>query len=108
MKSVVAIVVGVAASLFLPGSTPGPAEACGVKLTVKKSSPRKAVRRTSNPSRVLLVGSHPRRLERDLAAAGHQVDTASTASNAKDGSYAVVIVDSEANAGPARSRFGND
>ena len=70
-----------------------PAEACGVKLTVKSSTPRKAVARTSNPSDVLLLGNPPRRLELDLVAAGHRVEVAPTASAAKRKSYAVVIAD---------------
>jgi peptidoglycan-associated lipoprotein len=70
-----------------------PADACGVKLTVKSSAPRKAVARTSNPSDVLLLGNPPRRLELDLAAAGHRVEVAPTASAAKRKSYAVVITD---------------
>ncbi|HEX2689917.1 MAG TPA: OmpA family protein [Kofleriaceae bacterium] len=71
-----------------------PADACGVKLTVKSSTPRKAVARTSNPSDVLLLGNPPRRLELDLSAAGHRVEVAPTASSAKRKSYAVVIADS--------------
>jgi peptidoglycan-associated lipoprotein len=73
---------------------PPPADACGVKLTVKSQTPRKAVARTSNPSDVLLLGDPPRRLERDLAAAGHRVDVAPNAAAAKKKPYAVVIVDS--------------
>jgi peptidoglycan-associated lipoprotein len=70
-----------------------PADACGVKLTVKSSAPRKAVARTSNPSDILLLGNSPRRLELDLTSAGHHVDVAPTTSAAKRKSYAVVIVD---------------
>jgi peptidoglycan-associated lipoprotein len=70
-----------------------PADACGVKLTVKSSAPRKAVARTSNPSDILLLGNSPRRLELDLTSAGHRVEVAPTASAAKRKSYAVVIVD---------------
>jgi peptidoglycan-associated lipoprotein len=70
-----------------------PADACGVKLTVKSSSPRKAVSRTSNPSDVLLLGNPPRRLELDLSAAGHRVDVAPNAAAAKRKNYAVVVAD---------------
>jgi len=70
-----------------------PADACGVKLTVKSSAPRKAVAHTSNPSDVLLLGNPPRRLELDLTAAGHRVEVAPAASAAKRKSYAVVITD---------------
>jgi outer membrane protein OmpA-like peptidoglycan-associated protein len=82
-----------------------PADACGVKLTVKSSTPRKAVAHSSNPSDVLLLGNPPRRLELDLAAAGHRVDVAPTASAAKKKSYAVVVTDSNLE-GEARSNFG--
>jgi peptidoglycan-associated lipoprotein len=81
-----------------------PADACGVKLTVKSSTPRKAVARTSNPSDVLLLGNPPRRLELDLAAAGHHVEVAPTASAAKRKSYGVVIADSNLQ-DEARSSF---
>ena len=81
-----------------------PADACGVKLTVKSSAPRKAVARTSNPSDVLLLGNPPRRLELDLTAAGHRVEVAPTASSAKRKSYAVVITDANL-ADEARSNF---
>jgi peptidoglycan-associated lipoprotein len=70
-----------------------PADACGVKLTVKSSAPRKAIARTSNPSDVLLLGNPPRRLELDLTAAGHRVEVAPSASAAKRKSYAVVVTD---------------
>jgi len=71
------------------------ADACGVKLTVKSSSPRKAVARTSNPSDILLLGNPPRRLEIDLAAAGHRVEVAPNAAAAKKKSYALVITDAK-------------
>ena len=70
-----------------------PADACGVKLTVKSSAPRKAVAHTSNPSDILLLGNSPRRLELDLTSAGHRVEVAPTTSAAKRKSYAVVMVD---------------
>lgn len=85
-----------------------PAEACGVKLTIKTSAPRKAVARTSRPSQVLLLGAPPRRLERDLAAAGHQVEVVSDPAAAKRPTYGVVIADSEQQASAARSKFGGD
>jgi peptidoglycan-associated lipoprotein len=82
-----------------------PADACGVKLTVKSQAPRRAIARTSNPSDVLLLGSPPRRLELDLTAAGHRVEVAPNAAAAKKKPYAVVIADSNLQ-GEARSRFG--
>ena len=81
-----------------------PADACGVKLTVKSSAPRKAVARTSNPSDVLLLGDPPRRLERDLSAAGHRVDVAPNAAAAKKKTYAVVVTD-QSHESEARSNF---
>jgi outer membrane protein OmpA-like peptidoglycan-associated protein len=86
--------------------TPSSAEACGVKLTVKSQTARKAVARTSNPSDVLLLGDPPRRLERDLVAAGHRVEVAPTPAAAKRKSYAVVITDAKQQ-DEARSNFSN-
>ncbi|MEJ7599679.1 MAG: OmpA family protein [Kofleriaceae bacterium] len=89
-------IAGLLAALMIEMvAPPPPAEACGVKLTVKSRAPRKAVARSSNPSEVLLLGRPPRRLERDLAAAGHRVEVAPTASAAKKKNYAVVIADSD-------------
>lgn len=84
---------GLVTAIFMAMHAAPPADACGVKLTVKSSAPRKAVARTSNPSDILLLGNPPRRLESDLAAAGHRVEVAPTASAAKRKSYAVVITD---------------
>src|SRR5687767_9319038 len=84
--------------------TAPPADACGVKLTIKSQAPRKAIARTSNPSDVLLLGTPPRRLELDLAAAGHRVEVAPNAAAAKKKSYAVVVVDSSMQ-DEARSSF---
>jgi peptidoglycan-associated lipoprotein len=82
-----------------------PADACGVKLTVKGSAAhRKGVSRTSNPSDVLLLGSPPRRLQRDLSAAGHRVEVAPNAAAAKRKSYKVVITDQQQSE-EARAKF---
>ena len=85
---------------------PPPADACGVKLTVKSSAPRKAVARTSNPSDVLLLGEPPRRLEIDLSAAGHRVDVAPNTAAAKKKPYAVVVTDAKLQ-NEARSSYPN-
>jgi outer membrane protein OmpA-like peptidoglycan-associated protein len=82
------------------------AHACGVKLTLKSSAPQRRVKRSSNPSRVLVVGDSSRRLNRDLAMAGHRVDTAENVESAEAGPYDVVLTDS-GEAGQARSRFGD-
>jgi outer membrane protein OmpA-like peptidoglycan-associated protein len=98
------LVAGLSTVLLVAIHAAPPADACGVKLTVKSSTPRKAVARTSNPSDVLLLGNPPRRLELDLAAAGHHVEVAPTASAAKRKTYGVVITDSNLQ-NEARSNF---
>src|SRR5690349_6704410 len=85
-------------------SGPAPAEACGVKLTVKGSAHKKGIARTSNPSEVLLLGSPPRRLARDLSAAGHRVEVAPNADAAKRSQYAIVIADAP-QGDAAKSKF---
>lgn len=87
------IALGVLTVFVVEVHTAPPVDACGVKLTVKSSSPRKSVARTSNPSDILLVGNPPRRMELDLSAAGHRVEVASSVGAAKRKSYAVVIAD---------------
>jgi len=87
------LAAGLATVLLVEMHAAPPADACGVKLTVKSSAPRKAVARTSNPSDILLLGNPPRRLELDMTAAGHRVEVAPSASAAKRKSYAVVITD---------------
>jgi peptidoglycan-associated lipoprotein len=82
-----------------------PTDACGVKLTIKTSRPRKAVARSSNPSHLLLVGSPPRRLERDLEAAGHEVEVAPSTSAAKRQSYTIVMVSSDEQSTEAHQKF---
>jgi outer membrane protein OmpA-like peptidoglycan-associated protein len=95
---------GLVTAIFVAMHAAPPAEACGVKLTVKSSTPRKAVARTSNPSDILLLGNPPRRLESDLSAAGHRVEVAPTVSTVKTRHYAVVITDASLQ-GDARSTF---
>lgn len=95
---------GLLAALLIDMHAPPPADACGVKLTVKSRAPRKAVARSSNPSEVLLLGRPPRRLERDLAAAGHRVEVAPNAQAAKKKNYAVVIADADKQ-GEAKQAF---
>lgn len=81
-----------------------PADACGIKLVIKTQTPRKAVARSSNPSHLLLLGTPPHRLERELTAAGHDVEVAPTVAAARQTSYAVVVVDSR-QADEARAKF---
>jgi peptidoglycan-associated lipoprotein len=105
MKSKLAVLAGVLALLLVDLHTP-PADACGVKLTVKTPNPRKAAARSSRPSHILLVGSSSQRLERDLASAGHNVEVATNPADAKRSSYQVVVADAN-QAGAARARFGD-
>ena len=101
MKSITAVLFS---ALIASASVPTPADACGVKLTIKGSAHRKGVARTTNPSDVLLLGSPPRRLSRDLSAAGHRVEVAPNPEAAKRKSYAIVIADNQ-QAEQARSKY---
>jgi outer membrane protein OmpA-like peptidoglycan-associated protein len=107
MKSRFAGIAGTLALLVLEVRGVPTADACGTKLTVKTSAPRHAVARSSNPTKVLLVGSPPRRLARDLSAAGHRVDSAPSADAGKDDNYSVVIVDNNDQAAAARAKYAN-
>lgn len=90
---------------FVLAATPTtPADACGVKLTIKPSGPKRAVARSSHPSQVLLIGTHPRKFERDLSAAGHAVEVAPNAGAARRKTYAVVVADNST-ADEARTSF---
>ena len=100
------IALGVLTVFVVEVHTAPPVDACGIKLTVKSSSLRKAVARTSNPSDILLLGTPPRRMELDLLAAGHRVEVAPTPAAAKRKSYAVVITDSKMQS-DARAGFPN-
>jgi outer membrane protein OmpA-like peptidoglycan-associated protein len=107
MRSKVAVLASLLAFATLGIQSPRPADACGVKLTVKPSAPRKAVPRSSNPSQVLLVGAPPRRLEHDLQVAGHKVEVTKDPSSAKRDQYAVVIADNDQQATAARAKYPN-
>lgn len=98
------VTLGILTLLAMDLHAASPADACGVKLTVKSSTPRKAVARTSNPSDVLLLGDLPHRFEVDLTAAGHRVEVAHTPQAAARKSYAVVITDASLQ-NAARSNF---
>jgi outer membrane protein OmpA-like peptidoglycan-associated protein len=97
------IVAGVVAALVLDLHVP-PADACGIKLIIKTSTPRKSIARSSNPSHLLLLGTPPHRLERELSAAGHDVEVAPNIGGAKRTSYAVVVVDLK-EADESRAKF---
>src|SRR5256885_16754401 len=100
-------VVACIAAAFAFQSQVTPADACGVKLTINTSAPRHAVAHSSNPSHVLLLGTHPHKLERSLATAGHDVESEPSVGTAKRGDYAVVVSDA-ADADAARTKFGDD
>lgn len=103
MKSkLVGLAGALALVLALEPSTP--ADACGVKLTIKPSGPKRAVARSSHPSQVLLLGTHPRKFERDLSSAGHAVEVAPNAGAARRKTYAVVVADNST-ADEARASF---
>lgn len=75
--------------------TPTFAEACGVKLTVRSPKANKS-RRSSNPSKILIVGKRDSDLQKKLRRAGHTVVHASTASKARKAKYGLVIADRSA------------
>ncbi|HEU0037050.1 MAG TPA: OmpA family protein [Kofleriaceae bacterium] len=62
--------------------------------------------RTSSPSTVLIVGKHNRKLERDLASAGHDVETVNSPGEAKRKSYGAVVSDPQ-QADESRATFGD-
>jgi peptidoglycan-associated lipoprotein len=95
---------GVLAALIAAQIHAAPAVACGIKLVVKTSTPHKSVARSSNPSRLLLLGTPPHRLERELTAAGHDVEVAPNVAAAKSSSYAIVVTDAK-EADESRAKF---
>jgi len=97
------IVAAALAALIVERHVPA-ADACGIKLIIKTSTPRKSVARSSNPSHLLLLGTPPHRLERELSAAGHDVEVAPNVSGAKRTTYAVVVVDPK-EADESRAKF---
>lgn len=103
MKWKLAGISGLLALLVADMHAP-PADACGIKLVIKTQTPRKAVARSSNPSHLLLLGTPPHRLERELSAAGHDVEVAPTIAAAKQSSYNVVVVDPQ-HADEAKAKF---
>ena len=99
------VVSGLVAAFVVDVSAVPPADACGVKLAVKYAHPRKVASRSNTPSKVLLVGAPPKRLEHDLATAGHDVEVEPTTGNAKRPTYDVVLVASNDQATEAHSKF---
>lgn len=70
-----------------------PADACGVKLTIKAPRVRKRVQRSDNPSRILLLGEPPRKLAVNLSRSGHNVDVAEEPDDAGRDQYDLVVAD---------------
>ena len=99
MKRHLAHLVLVAAAQL---GTAAPAEACGIGLRLTPAVPHQ---RSSNPSRILVLGAPVHRLVHELAAAGHDVDTPSSASTARRSEYDLIVVDDPAQADEARLWF---
>ena len=90
------ILLVLATTLFMVIGYTAPADACGVKLTVKAPRVKKKVKPSDNPSRILLVGNPPRKLAASLSQAGHTVEVAENPSEAnKSKRYGVVVADRE-------------
>lgn len=87
------ISIALAAGLGLAVGYAAPAHACGVKLTLKSPRIRREMRRSANPTHILLVGAPPRRFARDLEHEGHKVEIARTPNSAQRKSYGLVIAD---------------
>jgi outer membrane protein OmpA-like peptidoglycan-associated protein len=105
MRSTVAAVVSLLAFATLDVATPRSADACGTHRTVTPPPTPKFVHRSSNPSRVLLVGTPPTRLTLDLEQAGHDVDITRDPNAAKHTGYRVVIVDDARQMAVAQARY---
>lgn len=91
--------------LAIGAYSPNVADACGVKFAPKAPHQRRVPAKTAKSSEVLVVGKPSKRLEHDLAEAGHHVEVAPDQSQAKQGKYDVVIVASNDQVGPAQQRF---
>jgi peptidoglycan-associated lipoprotein len=78
-----------------------------VKLAIKYSRPRRAAAVTATPSHVLLVGTPPKRLEHDLASAGHDVEVTPDPANHKKQSYDIIVVASNDQARAAHEMFAD-
>lgn len=81
------------------------ADACGLKLTVRGFKPAKGVEPSENPSRILIVGQPPPKLEESLSRAGHYVKVVDDLRQAKGGSYSVVMVTSDSAKAQAELQF---
>jgi outer membrane protein OmpA-like peptidoglycan-associated protein len=87
------IVLALLAALLVAIVPEAPADACGVKLTVKAPRVKKRVDRSDNPSRILLLGEPPRTLAVSLSRAGHTVDVAEDPERARNKQYDLVVAD---------------
>jgi outer membrane protein OmpA-like peptidoglycan-associated protein len=80
-------------------------EACGLKLTVKGAKAAKGIQPSANPSRILILGDAPSRLESSLQRAGHVVEVAPNVAAVKAKDYRVILVEDSSKAEAARSNF---
>jgi outer membrane protein OmpA-like peptidoglycan-associated protein len=105
MKRNFAGLAGFLALVLVDMHAPTPADACGVKLTIKTSAPRKAA--SHDTPHVLFVGRHSSQLERSVSSSGADVESTQDPSSAKRKSYNAVYSD-EAHADQARQTFGDN
>ncbi len=88
------VAVACTAGLVMLIAYASPSEACGIKLTAGSPNVERQ-QRSENPSQILLVGSPPRRLARELSNAGHSVHIAESPAEAQRTNYPVVLADEE-------------
>src|SRR5215472_45216 len=81
------------------------ADACGLKLTVKSAKAGKGIQPSANPSRILIVGDPPSRVESSLARAGHVVEVSTNVDKAKAKDYRVVLVEDSSKAEAAHAAY---
>ena len=99
------VAVALMAALSVDAYAVREADACGVKLAIKHSKPRKVATRSATPASILVIGTPPKRLENDLSSAGHNVEVVGSSSQAKRPSYDMVLVASNDQAAEAKAKF---
>jgi peptidoglycan-associated lipoprotein len=87
------VLFGITAAAVISTSGVRDAASCGLKLTVQATKGKKAVAPSQNPSRVLLLGEPPSKLDRALAQAGHTVQVADDPAAEKGKDYQIVLVE---------------
>jgi peptidoglycan-associated lipoprotein len=87
-------------------TAPRSAEACGVKLTLKSSRPKRPGEASlRSVTHVLMVGSLSKRLQQDVSTKGRDVEVASTIQDGKRSSYDVIVVGNRDEATEAKQRY---